>query len=119
MAPRTRDRGYPLPPLGPILSDESDERGKHALGRRHNHRYAGSAQHWIERRGELRKIAREAGTPSRLVRSNPLLDGTVLLETRVPTSCITEPLPLAPIFFIHIHEPNRSDRPLGPIVCPC
>ncbi|MBX7187088.1 MAG: hypothetical protein K1Y01_18250, partial [Vicinamibacteria bacterium] len=32
-----------------------------------------SAQHQVERRSELKKIAREAGTPSRFVRSNLLL----------------------------------------------
>src|SRR5436190_972045 len=32
-------------------------------------------QHWIERQGETLTIAREAGTPPRLVRSNPLLGG--------------------------------------------
>ena len=52
------------------------------------------AQHWVERRGETLTTAREAGTPTRLVRSNALFDGLLVgheapvfdvVSFRVPT----------------------------------
>ena len=38
------------------------------------------AQHCVERRGETLTTAREAGTPTRLVRSNALFDGRRLFK---------------------------------------
>ncbi|MBX7183890.1 MAG: hypothetical protein K1Y01_01995, partial [Vicinamibacteria bacterium] len=39
----------------------------------HRHQRPVPVEHQVERRSELKKIAREAGTPSRFVRSNLLL----------------------------------------------
>ena len=39
----------------------------------HDGRLVLSVEHWVERRGETLMTAREAGTPTRLARSNPLL----------------------------------------------
>jgi hypothetical protein len=35
-------------------------------------------EHWVERQGETLTTAREAGTPTRLVRSNPLFCGALI-----------------------------------------
>ena len=41
---------------------------------------AAPAEHGVERQGETLMTAREAGTPTRLVRSNPLLGSALIVE---------------------------------------
>ena len=74
------------------------------------HRLA-SAQHCVERQGGTLTTAREAGTPTRLVRSNALFCAAVILGTFIIEGNLLRPWPFAePDSWWMTEEPDGAMR---------